>query len=371
MNVLSLFDGISCGQVALERAGIKVAHYFASESDKFAIAVTQFRYPDTIQLGNVEEIDLDKLPKIDLLIGGPPCQGFSFAGKGLNFEDPRSKLIFKYIEALTILKPEHFLLENVKMKKEFKDKISALVGVEPIEINSARVSAQNRKRLYWNNIPGVVQPEDKYIYLKDIIESGFVDREKSYALDANYQKGGDLGSYKEKGRRQLVFNKPIKLKNVNPSGRGQNGNVYSIEGKSPTLTTNKGEGVKVCFQVGVADIKGLDCKKRVYSIEGKSPTLTTMGGGHREPKIAIGDLEWRKLTPLECERLQTLPDNYTLVPWQKRKMSSHSRRYKRGGNGHTFELWQKRKMSNSQRYKQCGNGWTVDVIAHIFKELAK
>jgi len=243
---------------------------------------------------------------IDLLLGGSPCQGFSFAGKQLNFDDPRSKLFFDYVEALEVLKPRYFLLENVKMKKEYQDVISEKLGVEPIEINSALVSAQNRKRLYWTNIPGVKQPTDKGILLRDILESGEVDRDKSYCL--------------EKKRKQLV--------------------LYGVDGKSPTLTTNKCEGVKIlnsgCIQIGeAAEIKGFECIKRVYSPDGKSPTISTCQGGHREPKVSTNDTTWRKLTPIECERLQTLPDNYTAG------------------------------ISNTQRYKCLGNGWTVDVIAHI------
>ena len=141
MKVLSLFDGISCGQVALERAGIKVDNYFASEIDKYAIKVTQKNYPNTIQLGDVCNIKGNELPKIDLLIGGSPCQGFSFAGKQLNFNDPRSELFFEFVRILKEVKPKYFLLENVKMKKEYQNVISKHLGVEPIEINSALVSA--------------------------------------------------------------------------------------------------------------------------------------------------------------------------------------------------------------------------------------
>ncbi len=305
MNVLSLFDGISCGQVALERAGIKVDNYFASEIDKYAIQVTQKNYPDTVQIGDVTKVSykngileyenvMQDVGKIDLLIGGSPCQGFSFAGKQLNFEDERSKLFFEYVRLLEETKPKYFLLENVKMKKEYQDVITKYLGVEPIEINSALVSAQTRKRLYWTNIPNIEQPKDKKIMLKDVIEGEgikvdreksfaiiasigrttpreyfyknqgqmvFVDRDKAYCIDANYYKGANWQQYISKARRQLV------IEFIN--------NNYLV----------------------------------------------------------------RKLTPIECERLQTLPDNYT------------------------------EGISNSQRYKCLGNGWTVDVIAHIFKNL--
>src|SRR5690554_8051032 len=174
INVLSLFDGMSCGRIALERAGIKVNNYFASEIDKHAIKVTQHNYPDTIQLGSVTEIKGTDLPQIDLLIGGSPCQGFSFAGKQLNFDDPRSKLFFVYVDILNHIRsvnPEiKFMLENVKMKKEYLAVISEQLGVEPVFINSALVSAQNRQRYYWANWE-FGQPEDKGIVLADILES--------------------------------------------------------------------------------------------------------------------------------------------------------------------------------------------------------
>lgn len=336
MNVLSLFDGMSCGQLALERAGIKVDNYFASEIDKYAIQITQKNYPNTIQLGDVTQWYEWDLPQIDLLIGGSPCQGFSVSGKGLNFNDPRSKLFFEFTNVLLAVKPKYFLLENVKMKPEWERIITNSLGVEPIEINSALVSAQNRKRLYWTNIPNVTQPNDKGIMLKDIIENGFVDRDKSFCLDANYFKGGNLKQYFDKSRRQLVFGGAMRGR-YDEDGKVQQQLELRKDGKSNALTTVQKD--TLCIQVGEADLKGYDIIKRVYSIEGKSPTLTTMQGDHREPKIAVNELEWRKLTVLECERLQTVPDNYT------------------------------EGASNTQRYKMLGNGWTIDVIAHIFEGL--
>ena len=170
MKVLSLFDGISCGRVALERAGVPVEVYYASEIDKYAMQVSAKNYPDIIQIGDCTQVDFSEyIGKVDLIIGGSPCQGFSFAGKQLNFADPRSKLFFEFVRALREIKPKYFLLENVKMKKEFQDVISEQLGVQPIEINSALVSAQNRKRLYWTNIPNVTVPQDKGILLKDIV----------------------------------------------------------------------------------------------------------------------------------------------------------------------------------------------------------
>ena len=242
------------------------------------------------------------LPKIDLLIGGSPCQDVSFAGKGKGLIDgERSSLFFEFVRLYQELKPKYFILENVKMKKNSEAIITHCLGVQPIEINSSLFSAQNRKRLYWTNIPLDDLPKDKGIKLKDILENGIVDRDKSHCIDANYFKGGNLKSYFEKHRRQLVF-------------------------------SNDG----LCH-VGEADINGYDLLKRVYHPEGKAPTLNSMGGGNREPKVLVEQLKWRKLTPLECERLQTVPDNYT------------------------------QGVSNTQRYKMLGNGMTVDVIAFLLK----
>ena len=218
INVLSLFDGMSCGQIALDRLGIPVNRYLASEIDKYAIKVAQYNYPLTEQIGSVVDVKTATLPEIDLLIGGSPCQGFSFAGKQLNFEDPRSALFFEFVRILNDTLPKYFLLENVKMKKEYQDVISSYLGCEPIEINSSLVSAQNRKRLYWTNIPMAAMPEDKGILLKDIVH--------------------------ENADRILEIEVPTF--NVNPSGRGMNGKVYSVnKAKSDCLTTNKGEGQKI------------------------------------------------------------------------------------------------------------------------------
>ncbi len=292
MNVLSLFDGMSCGQIALDRLGVKVDKYFASEIDKYAIKVAKANYPDTIHLGDVRDVKASDLPEIDLLIGGSPCQGFSFAGKHLNFDDPRSALFFEYVRLLKELKPKYFLLENVRMKQDSQDIISEYLGVQPVAVNSNLVSAQNRYRLYWTNIPFDI-PSDKGIVLKDILED----------IDTNYSKGGNLKSYFEKHRRQLVF---------------------SEDG--------------LCH-VGDADLKGHGYNRRVYHPDGKSPSLCAASGGNLEPKIIADSTSWRKLTPIECERLQTVPDNYT----------NH--------------------VSNTQRYRMLGNGWTVDVITNILKGL--
>lgn len=375
MNVLSLFNGMSCGMLALKKAGIKVDKYYSSEIDKYSNQVSQKNFPEIIQIGDVTKVsgfDYD----IDLLIAGSPCQGFSFAGKQLNFEDPRSKLFFEFVRILGEIRTYNpdvkFLLENVKMKKEYEKVITDILGVHPIEINSSLVSAQNRKRLYWTNIPNIEQPADKGILLKYILED-------------------------------IIFDKISETLNVNPSGRGMNGKIHTGE-KSPCLTTNKGEGGKIIQPSTTDNVTTLNPKKidgsqtyqqdRIYGIDGKMvclsaelsgrfniaeidyitratvqanaehsyngkcPTLTAaagMGGGNvplmsdvetgvqNKGKYIDGveRIKYRKLTPIECERLQTVPDNFTDC------------------------------VSNSQRYKMLGNGWTVDVIAHIFKNIGQ
>jgi len=236
-NVLSVFDGMSCGRVALDELNIPVKQYYASEIDPYAITVATNNYLDTIQLGDVTKVDGHLLPKIDLLIGGSPCQGFSFAGKQLNFEDPRSKLFFEFVRLLKECKPKFFFLENVRMKKEYQDVISSYLGVEPVLLNSALVSAQNRQRLYWTNIPGYTPPEDRGILLKDIVHehTDFLD-----LLTPNF--------------------------NANPSGKGMNGNVRSINNpKSNCLTTNKGEGQKISVPTDVNCIRIPEATKKGYA----------------------------------------------------------------------------------------------------------
>lgn len=353
MNVLSLFDGISCGRLALDRAGVKYDKYYAAEIDKHAIKVARKNYPDTIHIGDVTKVLGWEYSNIGLVIGGSPCQSFSIAGDGSGF-DGKSKLFFEYVRILRevrIVNPEvKFLLENVKMKQEWKDMISRELGVEPVEINSTLVSAQNRKRLYWTNIHNVSQPEDKGLVLKDILEDGFTDRQKSFCLDANYHKGGNLEQYFEKGRRQLVFDSVIPIGRINSS---QDGIIVSEEGKAPCLMAGHNNTPKVYL-----DSKQIERAKQTH--QGKTwksgnkmgsmrfpvPTddkaktlLASQISGARETNHIKDEIGYRKLTPIECERLQTLPDNWT------------------------------EGISNTQRYKAIGNGWTVDVIAHIFKGL--
>lgn len=315
MNILSLFDGMSCGQIALDKLGIKVDNYFASEIDKYAMKVALKNYPKTRHVGSVEFVNGSNFPKIDLLIGGSPCQGFSFAGKQLNFEDPRSKLFFEFVRVLKETKPKYFLLENVRMKKEYQDIISEYLGCEPFFINSSLVSAQNRQRLYWTNIPSLKKPKDREILLCDIIDSGVVDRDKSYCIDANYWKGTTIEQYIKKARRQVVFEasafterRTEEAKRIRREYQKKYGRDFSPRRGKEMVLRNDGK---------------MNCLTATYSM--------------KEHTLLDEKINYRKLTPIECERLQTVPDNYTDC------------------------------VSNSQRYKMLGNGWTVDVIAHIFK----
>ena len=383
MNVFSCFDGASCGQLALTKLGIPITNYYASEIDKYAIQVTQANFPNTIQLGDITIVDTSQLPKIDLMMGGSPCQGFSFAGKQLNFEDPRSKLFFDFIRLRDKLKPKYVLLENVRMKKESEDIISDYMGCSPIRINSSLLSAQSRNRLYWFSelvddkyVPiNVSQPQDKGIFIKDILE------ELPFGDIPNYLANNWGGE--PRGNKVKSIDDPKANCLTASMYKGQIPTYIKkiIPKENPTVSK---DGL---IRVGSADLNGHDYLKRVYSRHGKAPTLTANGGGNLEPKVGIArivnrrldengtrkdyQLElpftkvielrqddksnclttlqkdnvvvkeevygWRKLTPLECERLQTMPDNYT----------NH--------------------VSNSQRYKMIGNGWTVDVIAHILK----
>ena len=516
MKVLSLFDGMSCGRIALDQMGIKVDTYYASEIDKYAMEVSKANYPDTIYVGDVCNLDPKDYMDVDLILAGSPCQGFSMAGKQLAFDDPRSALFFEFIRLLKEIKPKYFLLENVRMKKEYLQVISEQVsacypeipfGIEPTMICSSLVSAQSRKRYYWTNIPNITQPEQKGIVLRDILETTVnQDRlsdmtnqdDKAYCLTTTYPCARPQRSM-DKSEKSMIpvedtvpdsttliydskdkSHKPVKVgMNVeevkvrkhdidieelkkflisakDTSGKGNKQiakemdckythvehwfrrgdffaipgddiwfdlkkcigiqseewdqrimefeyrdgvyetkqRVYSENGKSPTLTAGNSEQYIETsdkpIQVGIAtDINGHDILKRVYSEDGKSPTVNTCQGGNREPKVLAGayrarsrdkdgnrvewkeekpkqmlelrkdeksntvtsvqkdnvltqdEVYWRKLTPLECERLQTVPDNYT----------DH--------------------VSNSQRFKMLGNGWTIAVIKHIFKNMER
>mgnify|MGYP003676854831 FL=1 len=285
MNVLSLFDGMSCGQIALNKLGIKYENYFASEIDKHAIEITMKNYPNTKQIGDVTKIKLSNLPKIDLLIGGSPCQDLSNAktnGDGLNGE--RSGLFWEYIKVLKECKPSYFLLENVVMKKEWADVISKELGCQPIEINSNLVSAQNRRRLYWSNIPNISQPKDKGILLKHII------------YDDNYKVFTDV---------RITNTKKITKNYIK----------WDLSGK-----------------------KYWSQQDRAYFKDKKMCTLPKANPANKLNILLDYDKDiYRRMHPIEAERCQNVPDNYT--------------------SG----------VSDNKRLEMIGNGWTVDVIKHIFK----
>lgn len=432
MNVLSLFDGMSCGQQALERSSIKIDKYFASEIDKYAIKVTMANYPNTIQLGSVVNVDGYCLPKIDLLIGGSPCQSFSFAGKrkGMSTKDEQeiltlehylqlkeegyefegqSYLFWEYMRLLNEVKPTYFLLENVMMGEKWEKVLTKAIGVKPIMINFALVSAQNRQRLYWTNIgmqpmglfgdleSVIQQPKDKGILLKDILESEVdekyflsekalkllgnkiinksISNEKSMTIDACYYKGvgirnndcrqivhqpivhslfgrtskngnGGSGHLSKEGDKSycldIANSMAVEIKQVrqvNPSLESggkqpyQQNRIYDIDGISPALCANKSD--LLVFGCDFRTDEGLR-----YRDNGKSGTLAAKARNDEScGQLASINSKIRRLTPIECERLQTVADNYT----------NH--------------------VSDSQRYKMLGNGWTVDVIAHIFSYL--
>ena len=340
MNVLSLFDGMACGRIALEKAGIHVDKYFSSEIDKYAMQIAKKNYPDIIHVGDVQDVMYPETfdgHKIDLIIGGSPCQGFSFAGQRLNFDDPRSKLFFEYARLVKECKPKYFLLENVRMKQESQDVITEILGVEPVAINSNLVSAQNRYRLYWTNIPLDGQPDDKGILLKDILEDYHQIGAEHFHSDkavAYMERGNDKWMQAGNRRADRYTQTPDKEKAFTLTANIYKGVPYNYFEDTRATLEPSDNGL---ILAGHANLNGHDCIKRVYHPDGKAPTMNACTGGNREPKVFQPPTHYRKLTPLECERLQTVPDNYT------------------------------EGVSNTQRYKMLGNGWTADVIAHIFR----
>jgi DNA (cytosine-5)-methyltransferase 3A len=385
INVLSLFDGMSCGQQALQCAGIEVDNYFASEIDKYAIQVTMANYPNTKQLGSVVNVNGFDLPKIDLLIGGSPCQSFSFAGKrkgmstkceteiltlehylelkadGYEFEG-QSYLFWEFMRLLNECNPKYFLLENVEMGEKWEKVLSKAIGVNGIHINSALLSAQNRKRIYWTNIgmqPGglfgdlvsmIKQPKDKGILLKNILESEVNEKYflSEKALDGIIQHKAEQ---KEKGFGfgAVIKNDNEKMNSLKVGGKGvddlvkidRQGNVKNNQDKASLLSVGgHGHGNHSDMDLIVhntmprSSTTGKGGTGHLSRTDGKTYCLDTGNTNAVEYKSNI-----RRLTPLECERLQTVKDNYTNY------------------------------VSDSQRYKMLGNGWTVDVIAHIFSYL--
>jgi DNA (cytosine-5)-methyltransferase 3A len=383
MKVLSLFDGISCGRLALERAGLPVECYDAFEIDKYAVTVSKSNYPGIFHHGDVFDGDFTKFKGYDLLLGGSPCTYWSIARKGreTTSDGMGFKLFMEYVRALHESECRYFLYENnYSIHQNIKDEISRYLGVEPVMINSALLSAQNRKRCYWTNIPNVTQPDDLGILLADILENGVPWQDKSYCMTSSYN-GAVLYNTLERKQRTMVA---IPIDTIdgkshtipatyyktgeNPfssfgSERGKQRVAVPViaaaqrgryidggkteqhievreDGKSNCLTTVQ-KNTLVCAPVRVGQVGKGGQGQRIYSVRGKSVTLSANGGGQGAKtglyKIDLpdGDYIIRKLTPVEAERLQTLPDNYTAG------------------------------ISNTQRYKCIGNGWTVDVIAHI------
>jgi len=404
MNILSLFNGISGLHLACDRAKIKADKCYYSEIDKYANQVTEKQYPNDVALGDVtkwREWDID-WSSIDLVGAGFPCQAWSVAGKQLGDKDERGMLFWTTLEIIKhvlYFNPKaKFLMENVKMKKDFEEYIThhttqALGYVEKTLINSALVSAQNRNRYYWTNFP-VSQPEDKGILLKDVLEDLPINKampkntefKKNYAqwdLNGKGNKSQDQRAFYQDGKHGTLpsnggGSKVKVVCNVNPSGRGMNGNVYDADSdKSPTLTTNKGEGIKITGGAirGRYNDDGSTSQRLELNGTEKTNSLTTVQKDNvvvfrdksqtllatiykenaksmvkrNKMGLCVSDensneyekdgIHYRKLTPLECERLQTLPDNWTDC------------------------------ISNTQRYKSIGNGWTIDVIAHILRHI--
>ncbi len=382
MKVLSLFDGISCGRLALDRAGLPVECYDAFEIDKYAVTVSKRNYPDIVHHGNVFDGDFTQFRGYDLLLGGSPCTYWSIAKKGreTTSDGMGFKLFMEYVRALRESECKYFIYENnYSIHQNIKDEISNYLGVEPIMINSALLSAQNRKRCYWTNIPNVTQPDDLGIMLADVLENGMPWQDKSYCMTASYD-GAVLYNTLERKQRTMVA---VPLNTINgkshtipatyyktgespfspfgsergkqrvaiPVGAAQRGRYNGgnkteqhievrNDGKSNCVTTVQKDTL-VCAPVRVGHYGKGGQGQRIYSVRGKSVTLSANGGGQGAKtglyKIDLpdGDYIIRKLTPIEAERLQTLPDNYTAG------------------------------ISNTQRYKCIGNGWTVNVIVHI------
>jgi len=390
MNVLSLFDGMSCGQQALERAEIKVENYFASEIDKYATQVTMANYPNTIQLGSVVNVDGTKLPKIDLLIGGSPCQSFSFAGKrkgmattdeqeiltlehylklkteGYEFEG-QSYLFWEFMRLLNEVKPKYFLLENVEMGEKWERVLTQAIGVHALHINSALVSAQNRKRIYFTNIGmeakglfgypvSIIQkPKDRKILLKDILESKvdekyFLSEKMLKNLRITNETNNIIGHSDSGGQKGIIHNTEGQSSTLCATDYKQpkqimvyNTNAVDIKLKKPNVQIQKTINKNIFLE---GEIKALDFYNQ--SKHDKCPTLADPSHGHigliaqTESTNAmevryVKNSRIRRLTPLECMRLQTVNDNYNMP------------------------------VSDSQKYKILGNGWTIEVISHIFK----
>lgn len=419
LNILSLFDGMGCCRQALKNLGIEVESYDAFEIDPYAIKVAQKNHPDIKQHGSVVGVDFTKFKGYDLLIGGFPCQPYSGAGKQLGFSDPRGQLFFDLIRALEQVKPRYFLFENVVMKKEYSDKISELVGVSPILIDSAKLSAQTRKRLYWTNIPNITQPNDLGLLLKDIVHENnelpgkITDRnirrfknldQKSLTCIASMYKGlGNNGmtAIPEYLKEYIVpFDDTFVLleKEVQSGKMGyfrkdsQANRVYYLNNKAVTLCGASGGGAAKMGQYFFGNISkrvddvsiGKDGNIRPHRLDKKKSGISEIGtvksinNSNKANTLIASQKQYihsfnvddlyelfnnddrkiftltkdgdngkliegyiRKLTPIEAERLQTLPDRYTECDG----------------------------VSNTQRYKMIGNGFTCKIIEHIMLSL--
>ena len=409
LTVLSLFDGMSCGQIALRELGIKVDAYYASEIDKFCIAQTQLNFPDTIQLGDVRGVTLGNLPKIDLILAGSPCQGFSFAGKQLNFEDPRSVLFFQFkriAHQAYYLNPDmKFLLENVRMKKSSEEIITrCLDGLRPVVINSALVSAQNRVRLYWSNIrtapanlfdgynTDIPQPADREIYLCDVLEDEV--NEKYHIKDTVLR---NLIAHKERNEREgrgfgMVVKTPEeKSLAIRVGGKGmydiikinRHGQIKRDQNKASCLTVGgHGSGNHSDIDIILQRPRG---KKGISAYANKAPTLTanaweqnnllcrrtvkqvnpsTESNG-RQPFQQNRVYSTNGISPALCSSrrgqspLIITPDDILrrLTPTECARLQ-------------TIPEWYKWECSETQQYRMLGNGWTVEVIKHILSYLS-
>lgn len=390
LKTVSLFDGISCGHAALNRLGLSTSAYEAFEIDKYAKAVSRYNYPNIRQHGDVLDADFLQFAGYDLVMGGSPCTFWSIAKQDREVDKDGMgwKLFMRFVEAVRIINPRCFLYENVaSMPKNIKEYISEELGCEPIFINSALVSAQHRKRLYWTNIKGVAQPEDKGILLRDILESGMTFTDKSYCITATYAGATFEQTLKQKKRTtiaepialadksQTILSTLYKENALSMLKRGKTGLFVAesvdrgaalrtradesgsfkrleVRGddKLNSLTTVQTDSV-ICSPVRVGQYGKGGLGNRIYSVQGKTVTLMGNGGG-RGAKTGLykidlpdGDYIVRKLTPIEAERCQTLPDNYTAMGIDDK--------------GRTV------KISDTRRYQCIGNGWTVDAIAHI------
>ena len=345
----------------MERAGYAVSSYAAFEIDKFARAISRFNYPDIEHCGDVLDADFSRYEGYDLVIGGSPCTTWSIsrANREIDKNGVGWMLFTRFADAVKVVRPCHFLYENVaSMHKNIKAYISEELGCEPILINSALVSAQQRKRLYWTNIPNITQPQDMGILLKDILDTGMAAREKSYCIDANYYKGGSSKRLdNQSGKRQMVY-MPIALADksntVLSSIHRENALSMVKRGKIGLLCASEVDfAINTPERIGHFGNGGQG--ERIYSVSGKSVSMKSNGGGGGalgglyRINLPDGDYVIRKLSPIEAERCQTLSDNYTAM-----------------GIDDKGKLI---KISNTQRYKAVGNGWTIRVISHIFNHM--